>query len=178
MKIRKIVISVLTIVLFLSVYSCLIVEAKNTILKKGDKAPKILLYDLQNKFFKSGNVFNKKIVVVNFWATYCKPCEKETPELIKMAKEYKDKDVVILFVSLDKEGSKKVSPFLKEHKFEIPSEDVLLDIYKITAQKYGVTKLPSLFVVDKNGKITYSCVGYKKSNLENVNRTLEELTKK
>lgn len=152
-------------------------KVKNITLKKGDKAPSIILFNLKDKFFKSKKHFKKSIILLNFWSTYCVPCKKEIPELIKMSEEFKDKNITMLFISLDKEGRKKVMLFLKENKFNIPETNVLLDIYKMTAKKYGVTKLPSLFIINKKGKIEYSCVGYKESNLKNIEKTLKKLTK-
>ena len=73
------------------------------------------------------HIDDQKTYVVNFWATWCKPCIKEMPYFEELAENYKDKDVEVLFVSLDfpRLLEKQVIPFVKENK--IKSKVVLLD---------------------------------------------------
>ncbi|MBD3392624.1 MAG: redoxin domain-containing protein [Chitinivibrionales bacterium] len=97
-------------------------------------------------------------VVLSFWATYCKPCQKEIPELMKFAEKNKDEALKIFCISLDKEGASVVAPFVKEKGYALP---VLLDPYKRTAQRYGVKTLPALVVIGPDGVVRYSSVGYK-----------------
>ncbi len=148
---------------------------KKVILKKGSKAPTFILLNLKEKFVKIKDHLNKSVIVVNFWATYCEPCRKEIPELLNMKKEFNDKNLKMFFISIDKEGVGKVKSYLGKNKFKIPDTDVLCDIYQLTAKKYGVEKLPSLFIINKRGRIEYSCVGYKEDNLKRVKRILKKL---
>lgn len=99
----------------------------------------------------------RHIVVISFWATYCKPCKKELPELMKFAANHKNDSVKVLALSIDKEGASIVAPYVKEHNITLP---VLLDQYRRTAMRYGVTSLPALFVIDDRGTIRYSSVGF------------------
>ena len=99
----------------------------------------------------------RQVVVLSFWATYCKPCQKEMPELMRFSKKHKDDSVKVFCISIDKEGASLVSPFIKEKGYSIP---VLLDPYRKTAQRYGVEALPALFVIDPYGKIAFSAIGY------------------
>lgn len=103
----------------------------------------------------------RQIVVLSFWATYCKPCRKEIPELMKFAAAHVADSVKILLVSIDKEGAPIVDPYVKENKFTLP---VLLDPYRKTAERYGVSSLPALFVLDGKGTIRYSSVGFKEND--------------
>lgn len=107
--------------------------------------------------------FNKvrHTMILSFWATYCKPCQKEIPELISFADKHKADNVVVLCVSIDKEGSTVVEPFVKEKNYTV---QVLLDPYTKTAERYGVKSLPALFVIDTMGVIRYSSLGYDDKN--------------
>ena len=100
----------------------------------------------------------KHVVILSFWATYCKPCQKEIPELMKFAKKHKNDKLKIFCISLDKEGASIVAPFVKKQKYSLP---MLLDPYKRTALRYGVKSLPALVVIGHDGIIRYSSVGYK-----------------
>ncbi|MBD3419360.1 MAG: redoxin domain-containing protein [Chitinivibrionales bacterium] len=140
----------------------------SSILKAGTRAPTFSLPGLDGKRIAlsvyCGDKLSKPhindvkhIVVLSFWATYCKPCRKEIPELMKLAGKLSGKPVKIFCISIDKEGGSKVGPFVAEKKYSLP---ILLDPYSKTAERYGVTSLPSLFVIDKQGVVKYSSVGY------------------
>lgn len=108
-----------------------------------------------------------KIVILNFWATYCAPCQKEIPELIRFQEKYKDK-VKLICISMDKEGKSLVKPFVQEKKYDMT---VGLDPYLHTAKRYNVYKVPALFVIDHKGVIRYSQNDYDEtliSKLEDV----------
>ena len=98
------------------------------------------------------------IVIVNFWATYCKPCHKEIPELEKFYNKHKEENIKIFLINIDNKGARIVAPFAKEKNYTLP---ILFDPYKKTAQRYGVKSLPALFVIGPDGVIRYSSMGYK-----------------
>ncbi len=97
-------------------------------------------------------------VIVSFWATYCKPCQKEIPELQKFYNKHKDENLKIFLISIDDKGAGVVVPFAEERDYRLP---ILFDPYKKTAERYGVKSLPALFVIDPEGTIRYSSIGYK-----------------
>ena len=99
----------------------------------------------------------RHIIVLSFWATYCKPCKKELPELMKFASRHTTDSIKVFAVSIDKEAAAIVGPYIKENNLTLT---VLLDPYKKTAERYGVKSLPALFVIDRRGVIRYSSVGY------------------
>jgi peroxiredoxin len=112
----------------------------------------------------------RHIIVLSFWATYCKPCKKEIPELMKFAAGHTADSIKVFTVSIDNEGAGIIAPFVKKHRFTLP---VLLDPYKKTAERYGVTSLPALFVIDERGIIRYSSVGFdEKESLETKLETI------
>jgi cytochrome c biogenesis protein CcmG, thiol:disulfide interchange protein DsbE len=118
-------------------------------------------------------------VILSFWATYCKPCQKEIPELQTFAAKYKNDNVLVLCVSIDKEGAAVVDPFVKEKGYAV---QVLLDPYARTSERYGVKSLPALFVIDSMGTIRFSSRGYDEKNplgtkLEKIINAVKQGTK-
>jgi peroxiredoxin len=141
---------------------------KVSLLQPGTKAPTFSLPTIDGDRVSlrtfCGDTLNKPlinpfhhIVILSFWATYCEPCKKEIPELMNLAQNHSNDSVKIFCISIDKEGASKVSPVVAERKYTLP---ILLDPYCKTAQRYGVTSLPALFVVGPLGDIYYSSSGY------------------
>ena len=89
-----------------------------------------------------------KIVLVNFWATWCPPCRKEMPDLQALYEKYKDQGFVILAIS--DEESAKVTPFISEHKIGYP---ILLDPGRKVNDSFFVQGIPKSFVFDRGGKL-------------------------
>lgn len=107
-----------------------------------------------------------KVVLVNFWATWCKPCVSEFPELLKLYANYKDKGFALVFLSLDdlSEVDTKLKPFLKKNNvdfttyyntFQKPEE--LIDYI----DKSWVGAIPSTYIYDKEGNLKSSILGSK-----------------
>ena len=93
--------------------------------------------------------FKNKVVLVNFWATWCAPCIVEIPWFIEFQKKYGPQGFEVVGISLDENGAKDVAPFVKKHGMTYP---VLLGDDKVAAQFGGILGLPTTFIVDKNGK--------------------------
>lgn len=98
-----------------------------------------------------------KVVVVNFWATWCGPCRSEIPGMLEVYGKYKEKGVEIVGVSLDRGGWKDVTPFVK--KFSITYPVVVGDGPLVEAYG-GVEAIPTTFFVDRKGNIVKKHVGY------------------
>jgi len=92
--------------------------------------------------------YKGKVVLLNFWATWCKPCEEEMPSMERLHQQYKDKGLVVLAISEDAGGASVVAPYLKKHKLTFP---VGLDPKSSVAGLYGVWAVPSTFIIDKRG---------------------------
>ena len=89
-----------------------------------------------------------KVVVVNFWATWCPPCRKEMPDLEKLYKRFKDQGLVILAISDEDEA--KVIPFIKDEGVSYP---ILLDPGRKVNRLFEVEGIPKSFVYDRDGKL-------------------------
>ena len=96
-----------------------------------------------------------KVVLVNFWATWCPPCLEEMPAMERLWRRHKDAGFVLIAISLDTDP-KKVPPFVGARKFSFP---VALDPKMTVAEKYGVRALPSSFVIDREGTVTGVALG-------------------
>lgn len=100
--------------------------------------------------------FKGKVVLLNFWATWCKPCEAEMPGMERLHRRYKDKGLVVLAIAEDADGASAVPPFLRKHDLTFP---VGLDPKMTVAGLYGVWALPSTFIIDRQGNRAYFANG-------------------
>jgi thiol-disulfide isomerase/thioredoxin len=106
-----------------------------------------------------------KVVLVNFWATWCQPCRVEIPWLIEFNQKYGPKGLVILGVSMDDGGKKVVEPFVKNQVFQVNGHPGTMD-YKIVlgndnvADKFGgLLGLPTSFLYARDGRKVKTIVG-------------------
>src|SRR5262245_40018083 len=94
--------------------------------------------------------FKGKVVVLDFWATWCGPCKMEIPHFAELLKRHGEKGFVIVGVAMDEPGAEVVKPFVAKN--QIKYHVLLGDGY--TANKYGgVNALPTTFLIDRKGKI-------------------------
>jgi cytochrome c biogenesis protein CcmG/thiol:disulfide interchange protein DsbE len=90
-----------------------------------------------------------KVVLLNFWATWCKGCQVEIPWFIEFEKEYGGQGLVVVGVSMDSDGWKSVKPWMKEKQVNYPV--VIGD--EALGRKYGLEGMPLTVLVDREGKI-------------------------
>jgi peroxiredoxin len=100
--------------------------------------------------------FKGKVVMLDFWATWCGPCRSEIPGYVKLQDKYKDKGLVIIGVSLDQEGPKVVKKFIDD--FHLNYQIVMGDDAVVEAFG-GVDGIPTTFIIDRTGKIRDKKVG-------------------
>ena len=105
------------------------------------------LNDLQGKAWSLKDL-RGKVVLLNFWATWCPPCRKEMPDLEALYLRFNDQGLVILAVS--DEDAAKVSPFLAERSITYP---VLLDPGRKVNEQLQIEGIPKSFVYDRSGKL-------------------------
>ncbi|MGA2724038.1 MAG: cytochrome c biogenesis protein CcdA [Bryobacteraceae bacterium] len=94
------------------------------------------------------SAFSGKVVVVNFWATWCVPCIQEIPGFNRLNQQLGGKGLVVLGVSMDEEGAGRVRPFLKKH----PMDYLVALGSEAVSKQYGLDELPVTIVFDRSGK--------------------------
>lgn len=116
----------------------------------GNLAPAVTIKDVTGKTVKIQPSKDRKIYVLNFWATWCPPCRAELPELQKFAQE-KDKDVTFYAINLQ-ESPEKVQGFLQDMGVQVP---VLLDQKGSTTRPYALKYIPTTVIMDQKGIIRF-----------------------
>ena len=128
-------------------------------------APDFVLKDVYGKEVRLSD-FRGKIVVLNFWATWCGPCRKEMPDFIELQKEYGNDGLQFIGIALDQEGADKVRPFVERNKISYP---ILIGNNEIADKYGGMNAIPVTFLIDRKGMIRNHYIGMRqKSDLEEM----------
>lgn len=123
----------------------------------GEPAPDLTLQDLNGNDVSLSS-YRGKVVLVNFWATWCEPCRVEIPWLIELQQKYGDKGFVILGIALDEEGKSVVAPFVAKERFDVngtkePMSYQILIGNDDAADKFGgLFGYPTSILISKDGK--------------------------
>lgn len=139
------------------------------------KAVEFELPHLSSQFQSDTNVnltdYKGKVVYLDFWASWCKPCKKSFPVLNDFHNKYQAQDFVVIAINLD-ENKHNALAFLKAHPVDYA---VLYDQAAIVAEKYDVQAMPSSFFIDKKGVIRLAHQGYVKSDNAKIQKVIEML---
>ncbi len=137
------------------------------------QAPEISVVSLDNQQLTLASL-KGKVVLLNFWATWCPPCREEIPSMMKLNKFMAGKPFQMVCVSVDEGGKKAVEEFFKNSGFSLPA---YTDPSGQVAKTYGITGVPETFVIDKNGVIVKKVIGGLDWNSPEVIAFLEGLMK-
>jgi cytochrome c biogenesis protein CcmG/thiol:disulfide interchange protein DsbE len=99
--------------------------------------------------------YKGKIVILDFWATWCPPCRRGIPDLIELKNEYGDK-IEIIGISVDTDSKSEVVPFMKEYGINYPVVYGNMSVYQ---QYGGIRSIPTQFILNKEGKIFKKYIG-------------------
>jgi thiol-disulfide isomerase/thioredoxin len=138
----------------------------------NETAPAFALLDLDGKNINVEDL-KGKVVVVDFWATWCGPCKASFPAMQKMVNKYKeDPNIKFVFIDTWEKGEnkkKEAADFITTNKY---SFHVLLDNEDKVVAQFKVDGIPTKFVIDKNGNIRFKAVGFDGSD----DKLVDELT--
>jgi len=139
----------------------------------GMQAPDFTLRNL-NGNLEGLSSFKDKVIILNFWATWCAPCLEEMPAFEKIYRRYRSKGLTVIAVSLDKGDTSKVEKFVDEHSLTFP---VLLDLDGIAEKIYPSFTIPFTYVIDKKGIIIARVDGAKNWSSNETFTALDVLIK-
>ena len=147
---------------------------KLTAINKTIKAPKLQLKNLDGDVIKL-TAFKGKVVVVNFWATWCPPCRREMGSLERLHQATKNKNVEIVAVNIGEDldtvfsflGTVEPSPYFQ----------MLLDTDASSMKTWNVNGLPTTYIIDKKGNIAYRAIGGREFDHPNIIKTILDLAK-
>lgn len=138
--------------------------------EKRNPAPDFALKDSDGKLLKLSD-YKGKVVLLNFWATWCNPCRVEIPWFIEFEQQFRDQGLVVIGLSMDDDGWSAVKPYMASSRINYRmavSDD-------LTAARYGgIQSLPTTFLVDREGRISAVHTGLpkKKEYLNEINELL------
>ena len=124
---------------------------------EDSKAPDFTMKDLEGKDFTLSSTLGK-VVLLDFWATWCPPCQESIPDLTKLQKQYSEQGLQVVGISLDRRGERVVKPFAK--KFKINYKILVGDSTKVIENYGGIIGIPTLFVIDRKGNVVNQFIGY------------------
>lgn len=142
---------------------------RDRVVNVGDTAPNFSI-TTESGLNVSRSNFGGRLLVLNFWATWCPPCVRETPALEALHNQLKDSGVVVLGVSLDK-NEKKYKDFLKRFRVTYA---MTRDEKGEVSGLFGTYRYPETYVIDRNGKVVQKIIGAEWT-VENMSRYLKSL---
>src|SRR6201984_389882 len=133
-------------------------------LKAGEPAPDISVRDLNDKGVTLTD-YRGKVVLVNFWATWCDPCREEIPWLIEMQDKYGPKGFAVLGIAMDEEGKPVVAPFVAKERYDVNGQKLAMNYpivvgnEKVAEQFGGLLGYPTSILISRDGKVLKRTTG-------------------
>ncbi len=138
------------------------------------KAPSFRLENIEGNHVLLDSLVNDGPVVINFWASWCKPCKEELPEFKKISNEFKERGLKVVLITVDKPSQvQKASNYLKTKGISLELlKDCSMDTYKSFG---GSGTVPYTFLIDKNKNIVFKKRG--QINYEELHSEVEKIIK-
>lgn len=155
-------------IIFISLFSV-------SVLFAGQKISDFKLKDINNRLQSYSKVNGEKLTIIDFWATWCKPCIQAIPKLNKIYKDYKDRGVEVIGINTDSpRNAAKVKPFAKTYKIEYT---ILRDPNSEIASELNVSAFPTLYIINSQNEIVFSHIGFRPGDENTIIAELERLLK-
>jgi len=133
----------------------LITFSSTSVLGQESKAPQFELRDINGRIVRLSD-YQGKVVLINFWATWCPPCRAEMPDLVRRQREYRVKGLQIIGITYPPENKGRVRRFARSLKVNYP---IILGTRQLKARFSSDEDLPLTIVIDRDGKVTDIIVG-------------------
>jgi len=137
----------------------------------GDDAPAFVLTDIEKNYVFSKKLYGTGWILVDFYATWCENCNKELPYIEELYDEFGDRGFQVMLLATDDEGHSVVKPYFAANPTSLT---VLVDKYKKAVEQFGVEALPSVFLVNPEGKVAFKSVGYHEEDIEALRMILSD----
>jgi cytochrome c biogenesis protein CcmG/thiol:disulfide interchange protein DsbE len=138
-------------------------------------APDFKLKSVDGETFVLKELLAKGPVLINFWTTWCKPCQKELPEMDKLYNKYKEQGYTFISIAEDDQRTQaKVRPTVRQRKYSFP---VLLDPDHAVGNLYAVRSYPTSYLVSSDGTVVSTSIGYRKGDEKKIEEQIVELLK-
>lgn len=153
----KLVIGLLSLLVLAGAFTVVWVQSsKYEPLTVGKVAPDFELPDLKDRDVRLSD-FRGKVVFLNFWATWCKPCKEEMPSMEVLYRNFKDDGLVVLAVSIDRVTTKDdIPPFVNSMDLSFP---ILVDSWGQTDKEYKLMGVPETYIIDQDGVLREKIIG-------------------
>jgi thiol-disulfide isomerase/thioredoxin len=143
-------------------------------IKVGDTFPDLASFQVEGKLPES---LKDKVVLIDFWASWCDPCKDSFPAMEDLQKRYGPKGLVIIAINVD-EDRKEMEDFLKKHA-PSPSFTLVRDATQKLVEKAGIVTMPGSFLLDREGKVRFVHNGYRgHETKKKYEQEIESLLKK
>ncbi len=123
--------------------------------RNGTKTPDFSLEGLDGKRVRLSGL-KGNVILLNFWATWCGPCRDEMPSMEALYQHYKERNFILLTISVDEGSPEPTRKFIEKNSYCFP---VLLDSAGKTLDLFGIDRIPATVVIDKKGRILGRAIG-------------------
>lgn len=141
---------------FAALFASFLLVSQVSALDAGAKLPEIGLTDLAGKRVDVASL-SGKVVILDFWASWCAPCKEELPQLEKLYKKYKDRGLVVVGISVD-DDAENVKTFLKQMHLSFP---IAHDKGHVVADRFHPPRMPSSYIADRKGIVRHVHGGFR-----------------
>jgi peroxiredoxin len=154
--------------------ACLLILAPDDAIAAlaGERAPAFRLADAKGAIVSLDNLIGK-VVLLNFWATWCLSCREELPEFDRLYQKYRDSGFVVIGISVDVSADR-VAAFMKKHPVGYP---IVIDMQGSAAEAYRFSGLPAGFLIGRDGVIVRTFRGSDRELISRYETYIEDLLK-